>query len=160
MILSNVIIAQPQNRLFWDGGDWKHVSKLANYALDVEYRIKAAYINGLQDGRLFFYLKTWPGNEKFADSLYSEPMDYLSTNELVRSLDQFYKDPLNVYIPVPSAIIIANMVGEQVDKNIIDEYIATTRFWINSLMLDMQENGNSELLDQKLKSYKDRKLKN
>ena len=52
---------QQQNRLFWDGGDWKRVKQLADGNLEIEYRIKAAYVNGALDGRLFFYLKTQHG---------------------------------------------------------------------------------------------------
>ncbi len=59
ILLPKEAFCQQQNRLFWDGGDWKRVNQLANGNLDMEYRIKAAYVSGVLDGRLFFYLKTW-----------------------------------------------------------------------------------------------------
>lgn len=157
VFIVQILSAQPDNRLFWDGSDWRRISSLADHAVEVEYRIKAAYVNGLLDGRLFYYLKSWPGHERFADSLYAEPMDYLSTSELVRVLDELYRDPLNSYIPVPSAVIIANMIGEQASQETINNYIRDSKEWINSLMLQIREEGNSKLLDDKLKDYRERK---
>lgn len=156
IIFSSGLLAQIENRLFWDGKDWNKIQKLANYDLKIEYRIKAAYLNGLQDGRLYSYLKTWPGNENLADSVFSEPMDYLTTSELVRVLNNFYLEPLNSYIPVPSAVIIANMTAEQADQKIIEVYTEKTRKWINTLMLQMQEGGNSAILEGKLEQYRER----
>lgn len=153
LVLATPLSAQYQNRLFWDGGDWKRVSKLADYNPELEYRIKAAYVNGVQDGRLFFYLKTWSQQAAFADSLYGETMDYLSTRELVRSLDNFYQDPLQVYVPVPSAMIIANLYAERVPLNIIDIYVQQTKFWINQLMLDMEAEGYPDLLEEKVRKH-------
>ena len=152
----NLLPGQVQNKLFWDGKDWNKVSKLADHMVEVEYRMKAAYINGLQDGRLYSYLKTWQGDQFLADSIFSEPSDYLSTNELVRMLDLFYKDPVNSYIPVPSAIIIANLKAEQFDPESVDAYIKSTREWINGLMLQLQEDGNYDLLKAKQDAYKER----
>ncbi len=144
---------QQRNRFFWDGGDWKRVNQLANNNLDMEYRIKAAYVNGVLDGRLFYYLKTWSVEQGFADSLYAETIDYLSPREIVRSLDNFYSDPLMVYVPVPSAMIIANMYGERIPLKIIDAYVQQTKFWINDLLLRMDEESPAELLEGKLKKH-------
>jgi hypothetical protein len=145
--------AQQQNRLFWDGGDWKRVAQLADHNPELTYRIKAAYVNGILDGRLYYYLKTWGVQPALADSLYRETVDYLSTRELVRSLDNFYQDPLNVYIPVPSAIIVANMYAERVPLKIIDSYVQQTKFWINDLMLRLEEEGYDRLLRDKLEKH-------
>ena len=120
------------------------------------YRIKAAYVNGVLDGRLYYYLKAWEAQSEFADSLYSETIDYLSTRELVRSLDNFYKDPLHVYVPVPSAMLVANMYAEQIPMQVIDAYIKQTKFWINKLILDLSEEDLKELLDSKVEKHLDK----
>ncbi len=142
-----------ENRIFWDGGDWKRVASRADHNPELTYRIKAAYVNGALDGRLYYYLKTWAIKQAFADSLYSETVDYLTTRELVNSLDNFYADPLNSYIPVPSAIIVATMYAEQVSLEVIDQYIKQTKFWINELQLNMEREGWNELLDAKLDKH-------
>ena len=146
--------AQVRNRLFWDGGDWKRIASLANNNPEMTYRIKAAYVNGVQDGRLFFYLKTWAEEQALADSLYGETIDYLSTRELVRSLDNFYTDPLNVYVPLPSAMIIVNMYAQRVPLNIIDAYVQQTKFWINDLMLRLEEESPAKLLQEKVEKHR------
>lgn len=153
ILLPTEASSQQKNRLFWDGGDWKRVNHLADGNLNMEYRIKAAYVNGVLDGRLFFYLKTWSVEQDFADSLYAETIDYLSSREMVRSLDNFYTDPLMGYVPVPSAMIIANMYGERIPLKIIDVYIQQTKFWINDLHLRMDEYSPSKLLEAKHKKH-------
>ncbi len=147
------LVSANDNRLFWDGGDWKRISSLADDNPEMTYRIKAAYVNGVLDGRLFYYLKTWAEQQAFADSLYSETVDYLSNRELVRSLDNFYADPLNNYVPLPSAIIISTMYAERVSLELIDAYVRQTKFWINELQLNMEKEGWNELLDDKLDKH-------
>lgn len=156
LFLIGIIYCQQQNRLFWDGGDWKRVSQLAESNPEIEFRIKAAYVNGVLDGRLFYYLKTWTVKQGLADSLYAETIDYLSPRELVRSLDNFYADPLMVYVPVPSAMIIANMYAERIPLNIIDAYVQQTKFWINKLLLEMETEGPAQLLDDKYLKHADK----
>jgi|ETNmetMinimDraft_32_1059908.scaffolds.fasta_scaffold85412_2 hypothetical protein len=156
ILLPKEAFCQQQNRLFWDGGDWKRVNQLANGNLDMEYRIKAAYVNGVLDGRLFFYLKTWSVEQGLADSIYAETIDYLNPKELVRSLNNFYADPLMVYVPVPSAMIITNMYGERIPLKIIDAYVQQTKFWINDLHLRMDEHSPAELLEGKYKKHSEK----
>ena len=149
-----VLFGQNQNRLFWDGRDWKRVDQLVNHNPDYSHKMKAAYVNGVLDGRLFYYFKIWAEQSEFADSIFTETTDYLSSNELVRSLNSFYEEPLHVYLPVPSAIIIANMYAEQMPIKMIEEYILQSKFWINKLMLDMEEDGYGKLLDQKVEKHR------
>ncbi|MCK5330073.1 MAG: hypothetical protein KAK01_01590 [Candidatus Marinimicrobia bacterium] len=154
MILSFTgLINAQENRIFWDGGDWKRITALADHNPNMTYRIKAAYVNGVLDGRLFYYLKTWAVQQSFADSLYAETVDYLTTRELVNTLDIFYADPLNTYIPIPSAIIIATMYAERISLDLIDQYIKQTKFWINELQLNMEQEGWNKLLDEKLDKH-------
>ncbi len=156
ILIGMPLFGQQQNRLFWDGGDWKRVNQLAEGSQVMEYRIKAAYINGVLDGRLFYYLKTWSVEQSLADSIYAETIDYLSPRELVRSINNFYADPLMVYVPVASAMIIANMYGERIPLKIIDAYVQQTKFWINDLHLRMDENSPAELLDEKYKKHSEK----
>ncbi len=145
-----------QNRLFWDGGDWRRADQISDYNLEISYPIKAAYVNGVKDGRLYDYLKTWAEQQAFADSLFAETDDYLTTRELVTALDHFYKDPTHTYIPVVSAILIVNMYGEQIPIDVIESYITETKFWINQLMLDLEKDA-SNILDEKVKKHNQKK---
>ena len=100
-----ILFAQRDNRIFWDGSNWNRIATRLGAESESVYRIKAAHLNGLLDGRLYYYLKAWTMENTFADSLYAETVDYLSPRELVKVLDNFYADPINGYIPLPSAII-------------------------------------------------------
>ncbi len=51
------------------------------------YLAKAAYVNGLLDGRLYDYLKLWPADQALADSLFSDDFQISPTSEIVRALD-------------------------------------------------------------------------
>ncbi len=156
IMLPTEVCSQQQNRLFWDGGDWNRVNQLTNGNKEMEYKIKTAYLNGVLDGRLFFYLKTWAVNQGLADSIFAETIDYLSPREMMGTLDLFYTDPLMVYVPVPSAMIIANMYGERIPLKIIDAYVQQTKFWINNLSLDMSKEGSAKLLEGKYSKHKEK----
>ena len=73
------------------------------------------------DGRLFGYLKTWEKDKNIADVVFDETVDYLTIRELIKNIDHFYHDPLNNYIPLPSAIIIANMYAKRLDINNVED---------------------------------------
>ena len=74
-----------------------------------------------------YYLKTWSTNNELADEVFSETVDYLTIRELIKNLDYFYQDPLNRYIPIPSAILISNMYAERVPIESIELYVESTR---------------------------------
>ena len=133
-ILSSLLVCQvieKQNKLLWDGSDWKQISKRTYGNSESIYRIKSAYLNGVLDGRLYYYLKAWGEKQAFADSLYGDRVDYMTPRETIRQLDQFYKDNLMDYVPVVSAIIIVHMHAEQIPKKLINDYVDQTKFWIN-----------------------------
>ena len=142
-------VLERDNKLLWDGTDWKFISKRSASNPESIYRIKSAYINGLLDGRLYYYLKAWGENQSFADSLYADRVDYMTPKETIRQIDRFYQDPLMDYVPVISALIIVHMQVEQAPKRIIDQYIYQTKLWINNLILDMEEAGMRNLLKDK-----------
>ena len=127
--------------------------KNSEYNINTEFIIKKAYLEGALDGRLFSYLNNMEPNQSIADDIFSETVDYLTLRELIKNIDQFYNDPLNNYIPIPSAIIIANMYAKRMNMENIDDYIRSTREWINSLILDLDSLNYSELLEQKSVKY-------
>ena len=60
-------VLEKQNKLLWDGTDWNNIEKRAIGGTKSIYQIKSAYISGLLDGRLYYYLKSWAEDRKFAD---------------------------------------------------------------------------------------------
>ena len=72
------------------------------------------------------------------------------------SENHFYEDPLNSYIPIPSAIVIANLYGKRVPINIIEKYIQDSRDWVNSLTLELDTLDYSRLIEEKYLKYKDK----
>ena len=157
LLLTSQIFSQvleKKNKLLWDGTDWKYVSKRSSFEEDAVFRIKSAYINGLLDGRLYYYLKSWGENQSFADSLYSDRIDYMTPKETIRQIDRFYNNPIMDYVPVISALVIVHMQAEQMPMKVIDKYIDETKFWINQLILDMQSAGMQKLLKEKQNKYK------
>ena len=146
-------IAQ-ENRLFWDGREWNSIKKQDQYVDKMENKIKSTYINGVLDGRLYGYLKTWSENAMLANDVFGEQVDYLTVRETVKSLNHFYEDPLNSYIPIPSAIVIANLYGKRFPLAVIEKYIKDSRDWVNSLTLELDTLDYSELIEEKYLKYK------
>ena len=158
-LLYSVCISNAQsNRLFWDGRDWNRVSKTVDYNIQNTMRVKKAYLDGVLDGRLYGYLKTWAVDREIADKVFNETVDYLNTRELIKNIDNFYEDPINGYIPVPSAIIIANMYAERMPLALIKEYTDFTREWINDLILDLDTLNYSKLLEDKFLKHHRKKI--
>ena len=149
MVFCVFILDAQENQIFWDGRDWNNIRKNANYDNTLEYKIKSTYVNGVLDGRLYGYLKTWSKNATLANEVFGESADYLSVREVIKSLNYFYEDPLNSYIPIPSAIIIANLYGQRVPLNIIEKYIQDSRDWVNSLVLELDTLDYSRLIEEK-----------
>ena len=149
MFFCILILNAQENRIFWDGREWNSIRKNSNYDNTLEYKIKSAYVNGVLDGRLYGYLKTWSKNATLANEVFGESVDYLSVREVLKNLNYFYEDPLNSYIPIPSAIIIANLYGQRVPINIIETYIQDSRDWVNSLVLELDTLDYSRLIEEK-----------
>ena len=149
-------ISGKENKLFWDGADWNQVAKSVKHDYHLTFKIKKAYLNGVLDGRLFSYLNVWKLNQDLADETFSETVDYLSTKELIKNIDYFYIDPLNKYIPITSAILIANMYAKRLPAEDIELFILSTRRWINDLALNLDTLDYTKLLDQKWLKYMDK----
>ena len=84
MLITSICLSQ-ENRLFYDGRDWNDIRKKANFMDEVEYKIKSSYINGVLDGRLYGYLKTWSENPTLANEVFGEQVDYLTVRETIKS---------------------------------------------------------------------------
>ena len=154
IILYMTTLFSQENRLFWDGREWNNIRKTSKYDDLLEYKFKSAYINGVLDGRLYGYLKTWSKNAILANETFGESVDYLSVREVITSLNHFYENPLNSYIPIPSAIVIANLYGQRVPIDIIEKYIKDSRDWVNSLVLDLDTLDYSRLIEEKYLKHK------
>tara|TARA_A100001234_G_scaffold183365_1_gene166562 strand:+ start:284 stop:781 length:498 start_codon:yes stop_codon:yes gene_type:complete len=155
ILITSICLSQ-ENRLFYDGREWNDIRKKSNFIDEVEYKIKSSYLNGVLDGRLYGYLKTWSENPTLANEVFGEQADYLTVRETIKSLDYFYEDPLNSYIPVPSAVIIANLYGKRVPVSIIEKYIKDSRDWVNNLTLELDTLNYSKLIKDKYLKYKDK----
>ena len=147
-----------ENKLFWDGRDWNQVLKSVDYNSNACFKVKTAYLNGALDGRLYSYLKIWKKDQVLADDTFSETVDYLSNQELIKNIDYFYQDPLNTYVPIFSAILIVNMYAERVPIENIDLYIESTRRWINNLILELDTLNYSRLLEDKWIKHHEKQL--
>ena len=154
LILYMTTLFGQENRLFWDGREWNNIRKTSNDNDLLEYKMKSTYINGVLDGRLYGYLKTWSKNATLANETFGESVDYLSVREIITSLNHFYEDPLNSYIPIPSAIVIANLYGQRVPIDIIEKYIKDSREWVNSLILELDTLDYSRLIEEKYLKHK------
>ena len=154
IILCIAVLFGQENRLFWDGQEWNDIRKTTNYDDALEYKLKSTYINGVLDGRLYGYLKTWSKNAILANETFGESVDYLSVREVITSLNHFYEDPINSYIPIPSAIVIANLYGQRVPIDIIEKYIKDSRDWVNSLVLELDTLDYSRLIEEKYLKHK------
>ena len=147
-----LLCGQRQNRIFWDGSDWNRIEIQMNQESESIYRVKAAHINGLLDGRLYYYLKAWDVEPVLAENAYDDPLDLLRHKELIKALDNFYSDPKHNTIPVISAIIIANMRIGGITEPVVYKYIEETRFWANSMKADI-DSISVEILAAKLDKH-------
>ncbi|MBF90030.1 MAG: hypothetical protein CMG75_10360 [Candidatus Marinimicrobia bacterium] len=147
-------MAQDQ-KMFWDGHDWAQLSDRTGSSPRFEYLVKSSYLNGIQDGRLYDYYKLWTLDSVLVtQSLKPELDDYLSTAELIRSLDNFYEEPLKQYIPIASAILIVNMIAQGQPSSIVENYIQKSKDWINRLTIEFQNQDKYLLMRKKIEAKK------
>tara|TARA_B100000315_G_scaffold40251_1_gene35149 strand:+ start:3511 stop:3999 length:489 start_codon:yes stop_codon:yes gene_type:complete len=143
-----------QNKLFWDGYDWQQMTRENAGMPKQEYLVKSSYVNGLLDGRLYDYFKTWDVDSTLAFDLYDESIDYLKTSEIIRAVDYFYDDPTNLYLPISSAILIVNMIAQRQPQELIESYILASKKWINGLMLEYENQDQVKLMDDKINTQR------
>jgi hypothetical protein len=81
-----ILFAQRENRIFWDGSNWNRISTKLGKESQSVYQIKASHLNGLLDGRLYYYLKAWEVEPSLAEGTYNDPLDLLRYKELIGAL--------------------------------------------------------------------------
>ena len=147
-----ILFAQRENRIFWDGSNWNRISTKLGKESQSVYQIKASHLNGLLDGRLYYYLKAWEVEPLLAEGTYNDPLDLLRYKELIGALDNFYSDPKHNSIPVISAVIVENMRIGGISEKAIYRYIEETRFWVNNIRTSA-DSMSVEILAAKLDKH-------
>ena len=147
-----ILFAQRENRIFWDGSNWNRISTKLGKESQSVYQIKASHLNGLLDGRLYYYLKAWEVEPLIAEGTYNDPLDLLRYKELIGALDNFYSDPKHNSIPVISAVIVENMRIGGISEKAIYRYIEETRFWVNNIRTSA-DSMSVEILAAKLDKH-------
>ena len=147
-----ILFAQRENRIFWDGSNWNRIATKLGKESSSVYQIKAAHLNGLLDGRLYYYLKAWEIEPSVAEGTYNDPLDLLRYKELISALDNFYSDPKHNSIPVISAVIIENMRIGGISEKVIYRYIEETRFWVSNIRTSA-DSMSVEILAAKLDKH-------
>ena len=145
-----------QNKLFLDGYDWQQMTRENAGMPKQEYLVKSSYVNGLLDGRLYDYFKTWAVDSTLAFDLYDESIDYLKTSEVIRSVDHFYDDPTNLYLPIASAILIVNMIAQRQPPELIESYILASKKWVNGLMLEYENQDQVKFMEDKINAQRNK----
>ena len=85
-----ILFAQRDNRIFWDGSNWNRIAtKLGEGSKSVS-QIKAAHLNGILDGRLYYYLKAWEVEPSLAEVAYNDPLDLLPVSYTHLTLPTIY----------------------------------------------------------------------
>jgi hypothetical protein len=147
-----ILFAQRENRIFWDGSNWNRISTKLGQGSESVYQIKASHLNGLLDGRLYYYLKAWEVEPLLAEGTYNDPLDLLRYKELITALDNFYSVPKHNSIPIISAVIIENMRIGGISERSIYRYIEETRFWVNNIRASA-DSMSVEILASKLDKH-------
>ena len=109
------------------GSNWNKMNRVEKYW----------YVRGLYDG-LVFYEYTIAGyrGEKPRQSPMFFPWQYypLKDYELIRQIDQFYKDPRNVNIPVESALGVIRMEKEGKSKEEREKEVQDIRAFCDKII--------------------------
>lgn len=122
-----------EHKLFWDGNDWQRIEKISAEYPEFTFWIKSAYLSGLFDSKLFYQLKTQVIAPALADSVFRDLVTPTSARRLIAGIDMLYRDPANLYLPLPNALITALMYQQGYPQTEIDAYIAKSKKWLNAL---------------------------
>ena len=95
-LLSQVL--EKQNKLLWDGTDWNSIERKADVSEKSVYRIKSAYLNGLLDGRLYYYLKAFNFRKTRLEALY-RIVFYFRTNDKFKEGFAYGMLGINTHFP-------------------------------------------------------------
>ena len=120
-------------RLFWNGYDWHKIDRFTEEYPEYRLPMKRAYVQGLLDGKLYYFLQSWPVDSAGARVIFRDYLNRFTVDELVRGTDMVYEDPANYYLPVLSALAIATLRATGFPDSTVDDYIQASRDWINTL---------------------------
>ena len=122
-------------KLFWDGYDWQRIDRLTREYPEYRLPLKRAYLRGLLDGKLYYFLQAAALDSLRAEVVFRDYLNRFSIDELVRGTDQFYQDPANLYLPAVNALAITSLRAMGFPDSIVTDYDRATRDWINHLIL-------------------------
>lgn len=133
MVMLCISSVSAQQKLFWDGYDWQRIDRITAEYPEYRMPIKLAYLDGMLNTKLYYYLITYAADAKVADTVFADFLNHVSPEELVHGTDQFYKDPTNLYLPVISALFVTSITAAGLPDSVIAGYKRDSRQWINNL---------------------------
>ncbi len=134
-----IVLTAQSAKLFWDGYDWQRVDRLTEEYPEYRLPMKRAYVRGLLDGKLYYYLQAAAIDSFPAEAVFRDYLNRFSIDELVRGTDQFYQDPANLYLPVVNALAITSLRAMGIPDSVVTGYDRATRNWINHLTTQITE---------------------
>jgi len=120
-------------RLFWNGYDWQQIDRFTEEYPEYRLPMKRAYVQGLLDGKLYYFLQAWPADSAGARVIFQDYLNRFTVDQLVRGTDMVYQDPANRYLPVLSALAITTLRASGFPDSTVAEYTQASRDWINTL---------------------------
>ncbi len=132
--LTTMMMAQ-STKLLWDGYDWQRIDRLTREYPEFGGPMKRAYVQGLLNGKLYYYLQAAALDSVRAEAVFRDYLNRFAIDELVRGTDQFYQDPANLYLPVVNALAITSLRAMGFPDSVVTDYDRATRDWINGLTL-------------------------
>jgi len=128
-------LAAQTPKLVWDGYDWQKIDRLTAEYPEYNRPFKRAYVQGLLDGKLYYYLQVLASDSVTANESFRDYLSRFSIDELVRGADEFYRDPAHLYLPVVTALAITALQAMGYPDSVVADYTEASRDWINWLTL-------------------------
>ncbi len=120
-------------RLLWNGYDWQRIDRLTTEYPEYRQPLKRAYVQGLLDAKLYYFLQGWAVDTADAGAIFRDYLNRFTVDELVRGTDMVYQDPANRYLPVISALSITTVRATGLSDSVVAEYTQACRDWISTL---------------------------
>ena len=120
-------------RLLWNGYDWQRIDRLTAEYPEYRQPLKRAYVQGLLDAKLYYFLQSWAVDTADAGVIFRDYLNRFTIDQLVRGTDMVYQDPANRYLPVISALAIATLRATGSPDSVVAEYTQASRDWISTL---------------------------
>ena len=124
-----------QDGLFADGYDWQRISRITQEYPEYNRPLKLQYLQGILDSRLYFYLQARADNLESANNVYLDYLGQLSPDEIARGLDEFYRDPSVLYLPIISSMNIVSLRAAGLPDSLVVNYTEASMRWYNSITI-------------------------